>query len=747
MNTDHLANLNEDQQDIINAFVSTDISSMCIVAGAGVGKTKTIVAGIINMIKVHRRNPEYFIITTFTRNASAELRERLLEYLPETHVNKMTIGTFHSIAMNFFSGEDESYIDDDIESYLHMLKDYVTQYKTKWRYVFIDEYQDINEVQEDIIYQLSKRAKMTVVVGDDQQNIYTFRKTNIKYILGFTEKYTTKTKKSIRKYLVKNYRCNKCFVGLANIILSYNVNKLDKELIAMRQDQDSKATIISCVDQQNQILDIVELIVAAHKKNKPLHKMAIISRTNGVIKTLERKLAESGIPSFYIEPSRDNIFTQTSIQSIQNRVILSTMHGTKGLEFDNVYIVDMNEGTFPSALSTDIEEERRLFYVAITRAMKKLVICYDGHKPSIFINEIFRHENCDKFVVKRSQFERTPLISGSNKNYPIIKDYSVENIITKLEYLDYEDFCSNILDYKETEPSILKIHCPMTQVFGTYTHRELLVANTSKLFKNFIETYISRTIQQTTSQNIENIDYIMYAFKWCKESIDMIKSGANINMIDSLFNLNLKSKTKEQLDEYINYYQSGMRIFDQYDKTFKERFVASYGRYVSNLPSNQIIFDIFVISLIKTLLFEGRSSIMHVINFDRTFKEQMINKGDVNEYKRWFKFVETAMTKYFKEVNNVNISHTSFDTATNVKSIINISYDDSVMVVKPSTNIKPHVSALIQVIGDASLERRNGKTINKCVIYNPISGYTHTWDISEWTNHDDVIFYLTERYS
>jgi len=744
---DHLINLNDEQHDIVNTFVNTDISSVCIVAGAGVGKTKTIVAGIINMIKIHRRNPEYFLITTFTRNAAAELKERLLEHLTETQVSKMTIGTFHSVAISFFAEADESYIDDDIESYLHMLKEFVTINKTKWRYVFIDEYQDINEVQEDIIYQLSQRAKMTVVVGDDQQNIYTFRKTNIKYILNFTEKYTTETKKSIRKYLVKNYRCNRCFIGLANMILSYNVNKLDKELIAMRPDQDNKVTLMSCVDQKNQIKDIVELIIKAHNKSKPLHKMAIISRTNGTIKTLEQQLTEFGIPSFYIEPSSDNIFTQTSIQSIENRVILSTMHGTKGLEFDNVYIVDCNDGTFPSSMSTDIEEERRLFYVATTRAMKKLTICYDGHKPSIFINEILKHENCDQFVCQRSQFDREPLVFMPKKNYPIIKDFSVENIITKLEYYDYEDFCSNIMDYKETEPTIERLHRPMTNTFGTYTHRELLVANTSKLFKNFIETYISRTIQHKCSLPIENIDYVMYAFKWCKESIEMIKSGENINMIDGLFNLNLKSKTKEQLDEYINYYQSGMRIFDQYDKTFKDKFVSSYGRYTSALPSNQIIFDIFVISLIKTLLFDGRSSIMHVINFNRTFEDRLINKGDIYEYKRWFKFVETALGEYFEEIDDVKISGTTFDTDTDIKSIINIKYDDSIMIVRPTTNIKPHVSSLIQVLGDASLERRNGHEINHCIIYNPITGLMHSWDISSWANHDDLIFYLTERFS
>ncbi len=59
-------------------------------------------------------------------------------------------------------------------------------------------------------------------------------------------------------------------------------------------------------------------------------------------------------------------------------VILSTIHGVKGLEFDNVYLMGMNEGIFPRTSSTfilkEIEEERRVAYVAVTRARKKLVL-------------------------------------------------------------------------------------------------------------------------------------------------------------------------------------------------------------------------------------------------------------------------------------------------------------------------------------------------------------------------------------
>ncbi len=86
----------------------------------------------------------------------------------------------------------------------------------------------------------------------------------------------------------------------------------------------------------------------------------------------------------------------------QDTISLMTIHSSKGLEFKHVYVVGLEENLFPSQLSltsrSDLEEERRLFYVAITRAEKKLTLTYSTSRyrwgtltscePSRFINEI-----------------------------------------------------------------------------------------------------------------------------------------------------------------------------------------------------------------------------------------------------------------------------------------------------------------------------------------------------------------------
>jgi DNA helicase-2/ATP-dependent DNA helicase PcrA len=79
------------------------------------------------------------------------------------------------------------------------------------------------------------------------------------------------------------------------------------------------------------------------------------------------------------------------------RLALATVHGTKGLEFDHVAVIGLDDGTFPSRRALDeadepgrvLEEERRLAYVAWTRARRTLTLVYDPDAPSIFMREAF----------------------------------------------------------------------------------------------------------------------------------------------------------------------------------------------------------------------------------------------------------------------------------------------------------------------------------------------------------------------
>ncbi|HPH15949.1 MAG TPA: ATP-dependent helicase, partial [Bacteroidales bacterium] len=122
---------------------------------------------------------------------------------------------------------------------------------------------------------------------------------------------------------------------------------------------------------------------------------------NGIKEFVEQETEEIYLPN-YIE----KIALLTDIDSDetekQNKITLMTIHSAKGLEFEHCFLVGLEEGLFPSTMNNsseyDVEEERRLFYVALTRAKQSATISYatsrrkwgnlDTCKPSRFIQEI-----------------------------------------------------------------------------------------------------------------------------------------------------------------------------------------------------------------------------------------------------------------------------------------------------------------------------------------------------------------------
>ena len=94
--------------------------------------------------------------------------------------------------------------------------------------------------------------------------------------------------------------------------------------------------------------------------------------------------------------------------SKQSKIPIITVHQAKGSEFDHVFLAGMNQGTFPSFMSLregNEDEEKRLFYVAITRPKQELVITYthesqrgQGTSPSVFLDYMPR----DPKLVERS---------------------------------------------------------------------------------------------------------------------------------------------------------------------------------------------------------------------------------------------------------------------------------------------------------------------------------------------------------
>jgi DNA helicase-2/ATP-dependent DNA helicase PcrA len=123
--------------------------------------------------------------------------------------------------------------------------------------------------------------------------------------------------------------------------------------------------------------------------------------------------------------SLDELETKTAERSRslrnppQNAVLLSTIHSAKGLEWDTVFMIGMEDGVLPHANSEDIEEERRVAYVGVTRARQRLGLTYSDERygerlgPSQFLSEIAGKD-------RRSCIWTRPMAEGADDRLPLV---------------------------------------------------------------------------------------------------------------------------------------------------------------------------------------------------------------------------------------------------------------------------------------------------------------------------------------
>ncbi|WP_312090954.1 ATP-dependent helicase [Chryseobacterium sp.] len=254
--------------------------------------------------------------------------------------------------------------------------DIANKYKTKFDYILVDEFQDVNNLQVELIKLLLTDKTQLFCVGDDWQSIYGFRGSNVNYIVEFEKHF--EEAQTIKLNL--NYRSTQNIVGASNEVIKHNKFKVDKDVEASKKSE-HKIMVCSGNSQEENIQFCVD-------KVKELLKEGI---SNDEILFLYRR-SKMFTPYFYR-------FKDEGI-----RVQGKTIHASKGLEAKIVFIIGLTEGNggFPDIWLEDrifqvvkkanhdilLEEERRLFYVAITRAKDKLFLITEKGNESSFLKEI-----------------------------------------------------------------------------------------------------------------------------------------------------------------------------------------------------------------------------------------------------------------------------------------------------------------------------------------------------------------------
>ncbi|MCY3553962.1 MAG: RecQ family ATP-dependent DNA helicase [Gemmatimonadetes bacterium] len=219
--------------------------NMLVLAGPGSGKTRVLVHRIAYLVRVRRENPRGILALAYNRHAAVEIRRRLKELIGND-ARGITVLTCHALAMRIVGvsyRERERKMLDDAEfrkvlrqavALLHgegleeEADDQRDRLLAGFRWILVDEYQDIGKDQYELISALAGRTlededrKLTLfAVGDDDQNIYTFNGASVEFIRRFEEDYGPKP-----MFLVENYRSTGHIITAANAVINTARNRM-----------------------------------------------------------------------------------------------------------------------------------------------------------------------------------------------------------------------------------------------------------------------------------------------------------------------------------------------------------------------------------------------------------------------------------------------------------------------------------------------------------------------------------------
>lgn len=238
------------------------------------------------------------------------------------------------------------------------------QLRERWDYIQVDEYQDVNYLQRDLVYLLAG--------GEQEADL----------LEAASRKYTDWRRDNARKIIRKYF---------------YDIREMGKK--SPRQFLDY---LLKDVGYEKYLREYAESLQQDFDEMK--HMLSIYQRDSQKFHTMKEWL-------LYIKKRSMNLNNNND-----QGVCLSTMHRSKGLEWKNVYIIDCNEGYIPPGSpdtpisQEEVEEERRLFYVAVTRAKERLFITYVGNKKgkpvSRFVRELQLKESGRAKTVKKNDMVR-----------------------------------------------------------------------------------------------------------------------------------------------------------------------------------------------------------------------------------------------------------------------------------------------------------------------------------------------------
>jgi DNA helicase-2/ATP-dependent DNA helicase PcrA len=265
--------------------------------------------------------------------------------------------------------------------------------RSSWAsHVLVDEFQDVNAAQYELLRLLSSSDGSNLfVIGDPDQAIYGFRGSDSKFFFQFMQDYPSVSHVRLKR----NYRSQPHVLSASAQVLE---GKTDATPLIGGIGTASPVKIVSLPNPALEGKFIVRTIeqllggasffaldsgkVSGRSEPLGLGDFAVLYRLNALGDAIEQEFAASGLP-YQRSKKRKPEEETDDLDPRAEAVTLLTMHAAKGLEFPVVFVAGCEDGVIPYDLlleaqnrSCDLEEERRLLYVALTRSCRELFITH-----------------------------------------------------------------------------------------------------------------------------------------------------------------------------------------------------------------------------------------------------------------------------------------------------------------------------------------------------------------------------------
>lgn len=757
---DNIINLDDEQ--ILFVKSEKNINSR-LIAVPGSGKTTCVICRCKYLVDNYIL-PNRILLLTFNVDACDNMVKRALDLFGfDINIEIRTIDSFCSSIIwkyktiesnNNYQSNQLNYLNDKnislneicLEGEQIMLK-YGNIIAQNYDYVMFDEFQDCNDTQFNILKIFEENGCNLSVIGDESQSIYQWRGSSCHYIINID-----KIMKNLKTFkITNNYRSSKQIIKSANKSIKNNTIRVDKKMNYLR-DNEKKVKIIIKKTMSDQCNEILKIINKKIQKGLKYNDIAILSRNSTPLKIIETFFEKNRIPYIASINEKNTAYDEKLSIIKENNITVSTIHKSKGLEWDTVIIVGLNDNFFPSHMNNNmknIEEERRLFYVGITRAKNDLLLV--GSNTDLPISR-FVKEIESKYVEYDCNFKGKDIFGTGDKNIPKLK-YSVTELLSlfqgknikelrKLDLVPKEEFEERILFDEKLEISDEIKENFFESDFGEFCDRlitrQIMLKNNEDL--RDIDTELLINGINLTEKEMEvyqkyDLERLILSKNFKKDEISKIVMTLIVNKED----LNTAQKICSYVKENVEF-----RRVNTYPDNFMDQLRKSYLKYLDKNKKNEdITKDIYYISLTRKILNERRRLIYRDVyniftdkNFDK-IKERIFEYCDLFENKETL--CKLNMRKMFKiDSDNVSLSGELDMINKDEKMIVDFKCSGSDYKIEWTIQVMLYYSLLIE-----SKKIKKGDIEYIC-IFNVLKGKEYITKIPENYDCKKIIDYMED---